>query len=84
MKVNDPVEIIGNCIAELQPMITDKTLGYGWIAKTFPQYGRITKIDGGYIYVKPKYRRFECECYSVELRVMTNEEYKTVRNYKRL
>jgi hypothetical protein len=82
MKKGDPVEIL-TTIAELQPRIECPILGQGFIKKSYPQYGRVTDIDGGYIYVKPKYRKWVTECYSCELRILDEKEYKTVRNYRR-
>jgi hypothetical protein len=38
--------------------------------KPRPLFGRITRIDGFYIYVKPKYQRYECELYQNEIRIL--------------
>lgn len=83
MKKGDPVEIL-TCIATLQPHIYDEKLGYPFVKKTQSQYGKITYIDGGYIYVRPKGRVWTVECYDSELRVITEEEYKKSKNYRRL
>lgn len=82
MKKGDPVEIL-TTIAELQPRVECPVLGHGFIKKSYPQYGRIIKIDGGYFYVRPKGRRFVCECYSCELVPMVENEYNQVENYRR-
>lgn len=82
MKRCDPVEIL-TCIAELQPRIEDPKLGSPFIKKTYSQYGRITRINGGYFYVKPKGRRWVTECYKSELVLMVEDEYNRVENYRR-
>lgn len=74
MKIGDPVSIIP-FIKLLQPSNVDH--------KTCGQYGRVVSIDGCYVMVKPKYKRWEIECYDTELNIMTNEEYKKVKNYAR-
>ena len=53
-KVGDKVEIIGNIPFQLKD-------------KPKPLLGTITNIDGGYILIRPKFQRYECEFYSVEL-----------------
>ena len=55
MKVGDKVEIIGNIPFELKN-------------KPRPLLGRVTKIDGHYILVKPKYQRWVAEFYPSELK----------------
>ena len=82
MKKGDPVELLST-IAELQPRVECPKLGSPFIKKTYPQYGRITRIDGGYFYVKPKGRRWTTECYSSELRVISEDDYIKVENYRR-
>lgn len=54
-KVGDKVEIVGNIPFQLKD-------------KPKPLLGTITNIDGGYILVRPKYQRYECEFYRGELR----------------
>ena len=54
LKVGDKVEIIANIPFHLKD-------------NPKPLLGTITNIDGAYILVKPKYQRYECEFYSVEL-----------------
>ena len=84
MKIGDYVEIL-ICVADLQPLIYDDKfeLGQPFVKKTCPQYGKVVGIDGGYIMVRPKYRRWEVECYDFELRLMARSEYSKVKNYRR-
>jgi len=83
LKVNDFVEIYP-CIAPLQPLILeDRFAGTGAIKKTKQQFGQITGIDGGYVFVRPKGRSWTIECYEGELRKMTVQEYKKSKNYAR-
>lgn len=56
-EVGDKVQIIGNIPFHLKK-------------KDPPYYGRITEIDGWYIYVKPHYQRWEGEFYSNELKLI--------------
>jgi len=75
MKIGDPVEIIPyNACLQPQP-----NTGF----KSYYQYGRVTQIDGSCIMVKPKWQRWEAECYREELRLMSEWEYKIVRNYRK-
>lgn len=55
LSVGNTVEIIGNIPFQLKN-------------KPRPLMGRITKIDGAYILVKPKHQRYECEFYPSELK----------------
>ena len=55
LRVGDTVEIVGNIPFQLRN-------------KPKPLLGKIVNIDGAYILVRPKYRRYECEFYSGELR----------------
>lgn len=71
MKKGDPVSIIP-FVKLLQPS--------GSNHKTCGQYGRVVSIDGAYILVKPKYKRWEIELYPEELDIMMNDEYKKVKN----
>lgn len=81
MKIGDKVEIL-NCIAQLQPKIyLDKNIGL--IKKTRRQFGTITNINGGYISVRPKNRKWETECYECELKVISKEKFKKAKNYRR-
>jgi hypothetical protein len=82
LKKGDCVEIIP-CIAELQPRISCPKHGSPFIKKTYPQYGVITRIDGGLFYVKPKGRRWTCECFYEELKFMEKDEFEEVENYRR-
>ena len=45
------------------------------------QYGTITHIDGSLILVRPKYRRWETECYPEELKYITKNSFKEISNY---
>lgn len=54
-KKGDEVEIVGNIPFQLKN-------------NARPLLGRITSVNGFYIYVKPKYQRYECEFYPNELR----------------
>lgn len=58
IKVGDKVEIIGNIPFPLKD-------------KPRPLLGRVTRVDGAYILVKPKYKRWEAEFYPVELKLIT-------------
>lgn len=81
LKMNDFVEIYP-CIAPLQPLIfEDESIGL--VKKTRQQFGQIVQIDGAYIYVRPKDRSWETQCYEEELRKMTVKEYKNSKNYAR-
>lgn len=53
----DKVEIIGNIPFPLQN-------------KPRPLLGRITSINGAYIYVKPKHQRWDAEFYANELKLI--------------
>jgi hypothetical protein len=57
MKKGNKVEIIGNIPFQLKN-------------KPKPLVGKITKVDGEYILVKPKYQRYECEFYRNELKLI--------------
>lgn len=81
MKIGDKVEIL-TTISLLQPKIY-KDESIKLIKKTYPQYGTIMGINGGYVYVKPKNRTWEIDCYGNELRVISDEEFKLVKNYYR-
>lgn len=54
-KVGDKVEIIGN-------------IPFQFKDSPRPLLGTITNINGLYILVRPKYRRYECEFYPNELK----------------
>ena len=56
-KKGDKIEILSNLPVELKN-------------KPKPILGRVVSVDGYYIYVKPKYQRFEMECYSGELKLI--------------
>lgn len=56
-KVGDRVEIIGNIPFQLHK-------------EPPPFLGKITDINGAYIYVRPKYKRYICEFYSCELKLI--------------
>lgn len=79
MKIGDKVEIIP-AICGLQPPVFN---GSSSVLHNYKQYGTVTGIDGAYILVKPKNRRWEVELYVTELRAMTKEEFKEVKNYSR-
>ena len=55
LKVGNKVEIIGNIPFQLKD-------------KPKPLLGTVCSINGLYILVKPKYRRYECEFYPGELK----------------
>lgn len=55
ISIGDRVEIIGNIPFSLKD-------------KPRPITGRVTHVDGAYIYVKPKHQRYEAEFYACELR----------------
>ncbi len=56
-KVGDVVEIIGNIPFQLKD-------------EPKPLLGTVTSVDGSYILVRPKYRRYECEFYPSELKIV--------------
>jgi hypothetical protein len=60
-KKGDKVEIVGNIPFHLKD-------------SPRPLIGRVTNVDGSYILVKPKYKRWEAEFYPNELKHLTNEE----------
>lgn len=79
MKIGDKVEILSP-ITGLQP----KGLNcFGEVPFQCRQYGTVTRIDGAYIYVRPKNRQWETECYDGELRIITKDKFKKVKNYAR-
>lgn len=61
MKVGDKVEIIGN-------------IPFHLLKAPRPLLGTITNIDGAYILVKPRYKRWEAEFYPGELKLI-NRNY---------
>jgi hypothetical protein len=56
MEIGDKVEIVGNIPFQLKD-------------KPRPLLGTITNIDGAYILVRPKHKRYECEFYQWELKL---------------
>lgn len=57
VRVGDKVEVIGNIPFALKDAPR-------------PIVGRVTRIDGSYILVKPRYRRWEAEFYPGELKLL--------------
>lgn len=79
MKVKDKVEIIP-VIAILQSDLVKK---YGLTQEEkYVQYGTVVSINGEYITVKPKYRKWEIECYENELKIITEEQFKSLKSTK--
>lgn len=79
MKAKDKVEILP-FIASLQSDLVKK---YGITQdEKYVQYGTIVSINGGYIMVKPKYRKWEIECYENELKIITEEQFKSLKSSK--
>jgi hypothetical protein len=79
MKVGDKVEILP-IVASLQP---DECKNNGLVVrKKYNQYGTIISINGEYIIVKPKYRKWEIECYENELKIITEEQFKSLKSTK--
>lgn len=57
LKVGSKVEIVGNIPYQLK-------------GQKRPLLGRVVSIDGLYILVKPKHKRYECEFYPSELKLI--------------
>jgi len=57
LKKGIKVEIIGNIPFQLKD-------------KPRPLLGRVTRTNGLYIMVKPRYQRYECEFYPSELNIL--------------
>jgi hypothetical protein len=73
MKIGDKVEILVP-IASLQPV--------GGLT-ALRQFGTVTAVDGSYVLVRPKRRRWEADCLNVELKPISQNEFKTNENYVR-
>lgn len=58
----DKVEIVGNIPFHLKKIPR-------------PLLGTVTHVNGGYILVKPRYKKWEAEFYSNELRYLDKETY---------
>lgn len=57
LKKGDIVEIVGNIPFQL-------------LNKPKPLLGKVTHVNGFYIYVKPKFQRYEVELYPYELKLI--------------
>ena len=79
MTFGDKVLILSP-IADLQPKSYDCFKHTRLLRR---QYGTIISIDGAYIYVRPKNRRWEVECYECELKIITKDKFKKCKNYAR-
>lgn len=52
-----------------------KIIPYIFNLQNHPKVATITAIDGGYVLIKPKGKRWECECYPEELKIITKKEF---------
>jgi hypothetical protein len=77
MKVGDKVQIL----PPISPLQSKEAMVGKDVIRG--QYGTVTAINGAYVLVRPKRRRWEADCLMNELQTISKEEFKKVENYVR-